>query len=134
MRLVCIVIKTSKHGGRWSGLSSYPVEAKLMAKKLLIVVFILGLAMNGFSQQITSKDTKTVYVTTTDLNVRETPPSKGYILIGGPGKEVFKLKKDTEVIVLETKVIESILSKTIWICTRLSTDDGDNHGARNVVE
>ena len=89
-----------------------------MAKKLLIVVFILGLAVNGFSQQITSKDTKTVYVTTSDLNVRETPPSKGLILISGPGKEVFKIKKDAEVIVLETKVIESILSKTIWIKIR----------------
>lgn len=89
-----------------------------MAKKLLIVVFILGLAANGFSQQVTSKDTKTVYLTTTDLKVRDNPPSKGIILISGPGDELFKLKTDAEVIVLETKVIESILSKTIWVKIR----------------
>ena len=115
MRLVCIVIKTSKHGGRWSGLSSYPVEAKLMAKKLLIVVFILGLAVNGFAQKLTDEHNTTVYITTTDITVRDAPPSKGLILIGGPGKELFKLKKDDKVIVLERKVIESVLSKTIWI-------------------
>ena len=86
-----------------------------MAKKLLIVIFVLTLAVNGFAQKVTSKEAKTVYVTTTDIKVRKTPPSKGLILISGPGEELFKLEKDAEVIVLETKVIESILSKSIWI-------------------
>lgn len=90
-----------------------------MAKKLLIVIFILGLAVNGFSQQVTSEDTKTtVYITATDIKVRESPPSKGLILISGPGKVTFDLKKDAQVIVLEKRVIESVLSKTIWIKIR----------------
>ena len=90
-----------------------------MAKKLLIVVFVLGLSVNGFSQKVTSEDTKTtVYVTATDIHVRETPPSKGLILISGPGKVEFELKKDAQVIVLEKRVIESVLSKTIWIKIR----------------
>ena len=86
-----------------------------MARKLLIVVFVLGLTVNGVAQKLTSKDTRTVYVTTNDVPVRDNPPSKGLILISSPGKEMFKLKKGAEVIVLETKVIESVLSKTIWI-------------------
>ena len=90
-----------------------------MARMLLIVVFILGLAVNGFSQKVTSEDTKTtVYTTTTDIKVRETPPTKGLILIGGPGKVIFDLKKDAQVIVLEKRVIESVLSKTIWVRIR----------------
>ena len=89
-----------------------------MPKKLLIIVFVLGLAVNGLAQKITSDDTKTVYVTATDINVRETPPSKGFVLISGPGKVVFELKKDDRVIVLEKKVIESVLSKTIWVKIR----------------
>ena len=91
-----------------------------MAKMLLIVVFILGLAVFGFSQKLTSEDTKaTVYITTTDIKVRESPPSKGLILISGPGKVTFDLKKDAQVIVLEKRVIESVLSKTIWIKIRV---------------
>ena len=86
-----------------------------MAKKLLIVIFILGLSVNGFSQKVTSQDTKTIYVTTNDINVRKSPPSKGLILISGPGEALFELKKGAEVVVLETKVIESVLSKTIWV-------------------
>src|SRR5215211_7735145 len=86
-----------------------------MTKMLLIVVFVLGLTVNGFAQKISDKDNTTVYVTTTDITVRKTPPSKGLILISGPGEEIFKLKKDDKVIVLERKVIESVLSKTIWI-------------------
>ena len=86
-----------------------------MTKMLLIVVFILGLAVNGFAQKLTDEHNTTVYITTTDITVRDAPPSKGFILISGPGKELFKLKKDDKVIVLESKVIESILSKTIWI-------------------
>jgi hypothetical protein len=86
-----------------------------MAKKLLIVLFILGLSMNGLAQQVTSKAQTTVYVIANDLNVRETPPSKGLILIGGPGKVAFDLKKDASVIVLEQKVIESVFDKTIWV-------------------
>ena len=86
-----------------------------MAKKLLLVIFVLGLSVNGFAQKLTSKDTRTVYVTTNEITVRDNPPSKGLILISGPGAEVFKLKKGAEVIALETKVIESVLSKMIWI-------------------
>jgi hypothetical protein len=89
------------------------VEAKLMTKKLLMVVFVLGLSVNGLAQIIS--DGKTVYVTTTEIKVRENPPTKGLILVSGPGKEVFTLKKDAEVVVLETRVIESVLSKTIWV-------------------
>jgi len=89
-----------------------------MTRMLLIVVFILGLAVNGFAQKLTDEHNTTVYITTTDITVRDAPPSKGFILISGPGKELFKLKKDDKVIVLESKVIESILSKTIWIMIR----------------
>ena len=89
-----------------------------MAKKLLIVVFVLGLSVNALAQKVTSEAQTTVYVTANDLNVRETPPSKGLILIGGPGKVVFDLKKNATVVVLEQKVIESILSKTIWVKIR----------------
>ena len=71
-----------------------------MTRMLLIVVFILGLAVNGFSQKLTDEHNTTVYITTTDITVRDAPPSKGFILISGPGKELFKLKKDDKVIVL----------------------------------
>jgi len=84
-----------------------------MAKKLLIVVFVLGLAVNVLAQ--ISTDAKTVYLTTTEIKVRETPPTKGFILVGGPGKEMFTLNKDAEVVVLEKRVIESVLSKTVWV-------------------
>jgi hypothetical protein len=93
------------------------VEVKLMLRKLLIVVFVLGLSVNGLAQ-ILKTDGKTVYVTANDLKVRETPPTKGLILVSGPGKEVFELKKDAEVVVLERRVIESVLSKTTWIRIR----------------
>ena len=90
-----------------------------MARKLMIVVFILGLSVYAFAQKITSDDGKSiVYVTATHVNVRESPPSKGLILISGPGKELFKLKKDSKVVLLETKLIESVLSKTIWVKIR----------------
>src|SRR5688572_25509390 len=90
-----------------------------MTKKFMIVVFILGLSGYAFAQKLTSDDGKSiVYITATDINVRETPPSKGLILISGPGKEVFKLKKDSKVVLLETKLIESVLSKTIWVKIR----------------
>jgi hypothetical protein len=106
------------------------VEVKLMITKLLIVVFALSLSVNAFAQQISSNDykTTTVYITATDINVRETPPEKGLILIGGPGKVVFELKKDTPVIVVEKKVIESVFSKTIWVKIRVLYSKGQNEG------
>ena len=42
-----------------------------MLRKLLIVVFVLGLSVSGLAQKITSNANTTVYVTTNDLNVRE---------------------------------------------------------------
>jgi len=89
-----------------------------MAKLLLIVVFVLGLSVNALAQKVTSNAQTTVYVTATDINVRETPPAKGLILVSGPGKVAFELKKDAAVVVLEKKVIESVFSKTIWIKIR----------------
>jgi len=86
-----------------------------MAKKLLIVVFALAMSVNGLAQKVTSEAQTTVYVIANDLNVRETPPSKGLILIGGPGKVAFELKKNAAVIVLEQRVIESVFDKTIWV-------------------
>jgi hypothetical protein len=50
--------------------------------------------------------------------VRESPPSKGLILVSGPGKIVFPLKKNAEVVVLETRAIESVFSKSIWVRIR----------------
>jgi hypothetical protein len=91
------------------------VEVKLMLRKLLIVVFVLGLSVNGLAQKVTKDADTTVYVTANDLNVRESPPAKGRILVSGPGKVAFELKKYAEVVVLETRVIESVFSKTIWI-------------------
>lgn len=91
-----------------------------MVKKLLIVAFVLGLSVNAFAQQMSPDDYKTtVYLTKSDINVRETPPSKGLILISGPGKVVFELKKDAAVIVVEKQVIESVFSKTIWVKIRV---------------
>ena len=90
-----------------------------MVRKLLIIVFVLGLSVNAFSQKVSSDDSKpTVYTTATDINVRETPPEKGIILVSGPGKVAFELKKDSAVIVIEKKVIESVFSKTIWVKIR----------------
>ena len=101
-----------------------------MVKKLLIVAFVLSLSVNAFAQQVSSDDNKTttIYTTATDINVRETPPEKGLILIGGPGKVVFELKKDTPVIVVEKKVIESVFSKTIWVKIRVLYSKGQNEG------
>lgn len=95
-----------------------------MVRKLLIVVFVLGLSVNALAQ-IT--DGNTVYVVTAnEVKVRESPPTKGLILVSGPGKEKFQLKKDAEVVLLERRVIESVLSKTIWVKIRVlnSKDDG----------
>ena len=89
-----------------------------MAKKLLMVVFVLGLAVNGLAQKVTSDANTTVYITANDLNVREAPPTKGLILVSGPGKVTFKLKKDAAVVVLERRVIETVFSTTIWIKIR----------------
>jgi len=86
-----------------------------MAKKLLIALFVLGLSVNVLAQQVTSEAQTTVYLIANDLNVRETPPSKGLILISGPGKVVFDLKKNAAIIVLEQRVIESVFDKTIWV-------------------
>jgi len=91
-----------------------------MAKKLfpncLIVILILGVYLTAFSQEISSDDSKTtVYVTLNDINVRESPPSKGLILVGGPGLVAFDLKKDASVIVVDKRVIETVFSKTIWV-------------------
>jgi len=106
------------------------VEVKLMVTKLLIVVFAFSLSVNAFAQQISSDDykTTTVYITATDINVRETPPEKGLILIGGPGKVVFELKKDTPVIVVERKVIESVFSKTIWVKNQVQNSKKEEEG------
>jgi len=100
-----------------------------MVTKLLIVVFALSLSVNAFAQQISSDyKTTTVYITATDINVRETPPEKGLILIGGPGKVVFELKKDTPVIVVEKKVIESVFSKTIWVKIKVQNSKKEEEG------
>jgi len=89
-----------------------------MLRKLLIVVFVLGLPVTGFAQKITKDANETVYITSTKLKVRESPPAKGLILVSGPGKEVFDLEKDTALIVLEKRVIESVFSKSIWVRIR----------------
>ena len=89
-----------------------------MVKKLLIVIFVLGLSVNAFSQQASSDKQTTVYLTASDINVRESPPTKGLVLVGSPGKVVFELKKGAEVIVLDKQVIESVFKKTIWIKIR----------------
>jgi hypothetical protein len=94
------------------------VEVKLMLRKLLIVVFVLGLSVSGFAQKITKDANETVYITTTKVKVRESPPAKGLILVSGPGKDIFDLEKDAAVVVLEKQVIESVFSKSIWVRIR----------------
>ena len=98
-----------------------------MVKKLLIVFLVLGLSVNALAQQVSRDDYKTtVYVTKSDINVRESPPSKGFILISGPGKVAFEVKKDTAVIVVEKQVIESVFSKTIWV--KIKVQDSKKEG------
>jgi hypothetical protein len=100
------------------------VEVNLMVRKLLIVAFVLGLAVNALAQL--STDGKTVYVTKNDIKVRKEPPTKGLILVSGPGKEVFTLQKGAEVVLLEKRVIESVLSKTVWV--RIKVPGSPNEG------
>jgi hypothetical protein len=102
------------------------VEVKLMLRKLLIVGFVLGLAVTGLAQKITSNANTTVYITKTKLKIRDNPPAKGLILVSGPGKEVAELEKNAEVIVLEKRVIESVFSKTIWV--RIKEVNSDKAG------
>ena len=94
-----------------------------MAKKLcnncLMLILLLGICVTGFSQKVSTDDSKaTVYVTINDIKVRETPPSKGVILVSGPGKETFELKKDAQVIILEKRTISTVFSETIWVRVR----------------
>lgn len=84
-----------------------------MVRKLLMVVFVLGLAVNALAQL--STDGKTVYVTKNEIKVRKEPPVRGLILVSGPGKELYTLQKGAEVVLLEKRVIESVLSKTVWV-------------------
>ena len=93
-----------------------------MARKLLMLIFVLSLSVNAFSQKKSSDDIKYVYTTTTEINVRESPPEKGIILVSGPGQVLFKLEKDSAVIVIDTRVIESVFSKTIWVKIRAVAD------------
>jgi hypothetical protein len=102
------------------------VEVKLMVRKLLIVVFVLGLSVSGIAQKLTNDANTTVYVTKTKLKVRDNPPVKGLILVSSPGKEISELEKNAEVIVLEKRVIESAFSKTIWI--RIKEVNSDKAG------
>jgi len=97
-----------------------------MVRKLLIVVFVLGLSVSGLAQKLTNDANTTVYVTKTKLKVRDNPPVKGLILVSSPGKEISELEKNAEVIVLEKRVIESAFSKTIWI--RIKEVNSDKAG------
>ena len=94
-----------------------------MAKKLtnncLLIILVLGFCAVAVAQEISADDRKTtVYVTLTSIKVRESAPSKGLILVGGPGKVDFELKKDAQVIVLAKQVIETVFNKTIWVKVR----------------
>ena len=89
-----------------------------MVRKLFLVIFVLSLSVSAFAQEVSSDKKTTIYATTTDIKVREAPPTKGIILISGPGKVMFDLAKNSEVIVLEKQVIESVFKKTIWIKIR----------------
>jgi len=102
------------------------VEVKLMLRKLLIVVFVLGLSVSGLAQKLTKDANITVYVTKNKLKVRDAAPVKGLILVGSPGKEISELEKNAEVIVLERRVIESVFSKNIWI--RIKEVNSDKQG------
>ena len=93
-----------------------------MAKRLwtncLMLILLLSICATGFSQKVSTEKSKTVYVTLNDIKVRETPPSKGIILVNGPGKPIFDLKKDAQVIILETRTISTVFSETIWVRVR----------------
>lgn len=93
-----------------------------MAKKLwsncLIIILLLSICATGFSQEVSTENSKTVYVTLNDIKLRETPPSKGLIFVSGPGEYTFDLKKGAQVIILEKRSISTVFSKTIWVRVR----------------
>jgi hypothetical protein len=67
-------------GESWSVLSHpFPVEVKLMVRKLLIVVFVSGLSVERIAQQVSYNDyqTTTVYITPTEHQTSEKSPCKG---------------------------------------------------------
>jgi hypothetical protein len=90
--------------------------AKNLSNNLLAIVLVLGFSVAGLSQIISEE--KTVYQATNDIKGRESPPSKGYIFIGGPGREVFSIKKGDQVVIGEKTTISTIFSKTIWVRVR----------------
>lgn len=95
-------------------------------QKLSIIILVVGLGVVGFSQQVSEVKKDVIYLTTNDAKVRESPPSKGYIFIGSPGKELFSLKKGEEITIGETRVISTIFSKTIWV--RIRKKDSTSEG------
>ena len=93
-----------------------------MAKKLWSTCFLLFLLLTicatAFSQKVSTEDSKTVYVALNDIKLRETPPSKGVLLVSGPGKPTFEMDKDDQLIILEKRNITTIFSDTIWVRVR----------------
>lgn len=92
--------------------------AKNFWKNLSIIVLVLGLCITSFAQKLSEERVEFIYQTTSSINLRATPPSKGLIFISNPGRVMTSIKSGEQVVILEKRVINTIFSKTIWVKVR----------------
>jgi hypothetical protein len=88
-------------------------------KALLFAVLLIGqailLSTTALAQQWTGEIISSKAVLTNDVKLRESPPSKGFIFITSPGKEIDTIKVGERVEIIGLHVVKGLLGDNVWV-------------------